>query len=105
MELASVYSTQAGSSGSPRLTHRADWVCRRGYDQPELRSGSEPLHTGVDLAQVCTGRTNHAEVVRVVYEDPVVLPDILRLFWERHNPTTKFQQGNDRGSQYRSCIY
>lgn len=56
--------------------------------------------------EVCTGRTGHAEVVRVVY-DPVRvdLETLLRTFWENHDPTQGFRQGNDIGSQYRSAIY
>lgn len=56
--------------------------------------------------EVCSGKTGHAEVVRVVY-DPVVidLVDILKVFWEAHDPTQGMRQGNDRGTQYRSAIY
>jgi peptide-methionine (S)-S-oxide reductase len=56
--------------------------------------------------EVCSGRTGHAEVVLVVFE-PAVLPleDVLRLFWENHDPTQGMRQGNDRGTQYRSAIY
>jgi len=55
---------------------------------------------------ICTGRSNHNEVTRLVY-DPSVLPleGILKIFWETHDPTTPNQQGNDRGTQYRSGIY
>jgi peptide-methionine (S)-S-oxide reductase len=55
--------------------------------------------------EVCTGRTGHAEVVRVIY-DPEKLPftRILEVFWENHDPTQGMRQGNDRGSQYRSII-
>ncbi len=57
-------------------------------------------------ADVCTGRTGHAEVVRVVY-DPTLLPfdALLRTFWESHDPTQGMRQGNDVGTQYRSVIY
>ncbi|MCY4142240.1 MAG: peptide-methionine (S)-S-oxide reductase MsrA [Gammaproteobacteria bacterium] len=55
---------------------------------------------------VCSGRTGHAEVVKVVW-DPEVLSyaDILRAFWEGHDPTQGMRQGNDVGTQYRSAIY
>ena len=56
--------------------------------------------------QVCSGRTGHSEVVRVVWdEDQVDFSDLLKLFWECHDPTQGDRQGNDRGSQYRSVIY
>ncbi|GAB5358395.1 hypothetical protein AAMO2058_000453600 [Amorphochlora amoebiformis] len=56
--------------------------------------------------EVCSGRTNHNEVVRVVYDPKKIgVEDILKVFWDRHDPTTPNQQGNDRGTQYRSGIY
>ena len=56
--------------------------------------------------EVCSGQTGHNEVVLVVY-DPVVISyaDLLKMFWESHNPTQGMGQGNDRGTQYRSGIY
>ncbi|GFZ07864.1 peptidemethionine sulfoxide reductase 3 [Actinidia rufa] len=55
---------------------------------------------------ICTGSTNHAEVVRVHF-DPALCPytNILSVFWDRHNPTTLNRQGGDVGTQYRSGIY
>ncbi len=56
--------------------------------------------------QVCTGMTGHTEVVRVVWNPSIIdLSDLLKMFWECHNPTQGNRQGNDRGSQYRSAIY
>jgi peptide-methionine (S)-S-oxide reductase len=56
--------------------------------------------------EVCTGRTGHNEVVRVVFDPRVVcFDDLLRIFWESHDPTQGMRQGNDVGTQYRSGIY
>jgi peptide-methionine (S)-S-oxide reductase len=56
--------------------------------------------------EVCSGSTGHAEVVLVVFDPAKTsLNEILRLFWENHNPTPGMRKGNDRGTQYRSAIY
>ena len=56
--------------------------------------------------EVCTGRTGHAEVVRVVYDPArVSFRALLKLFWESHDPTQGMRQGNDVGTQYRSVVY
>ncbi len=74
------------------------WVTAVGY-----AGGYTPNAT---YREVCTGRTGHNEVARVVFDPSVVsYEDLLRAFWEGHDPTQGMRQGNDWGTQYRSGIY
>jgi peptide-methionine (S)-S-oxide reductase len=79
-KLPGVYTTAAGYSGGNRAN-------------PTYR-------------EVCSHTTGHAEVVRVVYDPAKVsYEDLLRVFWENHDPTQGNRQGNDIGSQYRSAVF
>ena len=74
------------------------WVTAVGY-----AGGATPNPT---YEEICSGRTGHAEVVRVVFDPRQVdIGALLKLFWESHDPTQGMRQGNDVGTQYRSCIY
>ncbi|XP_068830337.1 mitochondrial peptide methionine sulfoxide reductase isoform X3 [Capricornis sumatraensis] len=64
----------------------------------------EPFPEGTQMALF--GKTGHAEVVRVVYQpERISFEELLKVFWENHDPTQGMRQGNDHGSQYRSAIY
>jgi peptide-methionine (S)-S-oxide reductase len=57
-------------------------------------------------SDVCSGKTGHTEAVLVVYDpDQVTYDELLRMFWQEHDPTQGMRQGNDVGTQYRSAIY
>ena len=65
--------------------------------------GSTPNPT---YEEACSGYTGHTEVVQLVFDPSVIdLSEILRVFWENHDPTQGMRQGNDRGTQYRSALY
>jgi peptide-methionine (S)-S-oxide reductase len=56
--------------------------------------------------EVCSGRTGHAEVVLAAFDPEIIsFEKLLNVFWENHDPTQGMRQGNDAGTQYRSCIY
>jgi len=83
---------------------------RRFWQLPGVYSTASGYAAGVTpnptYDEVCSGRTGHSEVVRVVY-DPrqVSYETLLKTFWESHDPTQGMRQGNDIGTQYRSGIY
>lgn len=74
------------------------WLSMVGY-----AAGHTPNPT---YQEVCSGRTGHNEVVRVIYDPAEVsYEELLKVFWEGHDPTQGMRQGNDVGTQYRSGIY
>lgn len=87
------------------------WGCERLFWQTDgvfttavgYSAGFTPNPT---YEEVCSGMTGHNEVVLVVYwPEKISYADLLKLFWENHNPTQGMRQANDRGTQYRSGIY
>lgn len=86
--------------GAERLFWKQEgvWTTAVGY-----AGGHTPNPT---YEEVCSGGTGHTEIVLVAYQpERISLDEILRLFWESHDPTQGMRQGNDRGTQYRSAIY
>lgn len=86
--------------GAERLFWQTEgvWVTAVGY-----AGGLTPNPT---YQETCTGLTGHAEVVLVIYDPTVVsYGELLRIFWENHDPTQGMRQGNDVGTTYRSAIY
>ena len=83
---------------------------RRFWETPGVYTTAVGYAAGITpnptYQEVCTGMTGHNEVVLVVYDPAVVSYDeLLKVFWESHDPTQGMRQGNDSGTQYRSGIY
>ncbi|XP_064128696.1 mitochondrial peptide methionine sulfoxide reductase isoform X5 [Loxodonta africana] len=101
--LKGVYSTQVGYAGGYTSNPTYQEVCSEIKLELEHVAGMMETH----LALKPTGRkTGHAEVVRVVYQpEHISFEELLKVFWENHDPTQGMRQGNDHGTQYRSAIY
>jgi peptide-methionine (S)-S-oxide reductase len=82
-----------------------EWALRPGIWSTSV--GYAGGHTpNASYREVCSGQTGHTEVVQLVYDPTqVTIVDLLRIFWEGHDPTQGMRQGNDIGTQYRSAIY
>ncbi|OGL05614.1 MAG: peptide-methionine (S)-S-oxide reductase, partial [Candidatus Rokubacteria bacterium RIFCSPHIGHO2_02_FULL_69_13] len=83
---------------------------RKFWETPGVHSTAVGYAGGITpnptYEELCSGRTGHAEVVRIVFDpEKVSYEDLLRVFWENHDPTQGMRQGNDVGTQYRSAIY
>jgi peptide-methionine (S)-S-oxide reductase len=87
------------------------WGAEKKFWQlPGVRSTMVGYAAGVTpnptYREVCSGQTGHSEVVQVVFDPAKVsYAELLRIFWENHDPTQGMRQGNDTGTQYRSGIY
>ena len=83
---------------------------RKFWEIPDIKTTSVGYAGGYTphplYEEVCSGMTGHNEVVRVIFDsDKINYSQLLKVFWENHNPTQGMRQGNDIGTQYRSGIY
>ena len=87
------------------------WCLEAVFERVEGVTGVESGYSNGEVhhpsyEQVCAGHTGHAEVVQVTYDPAKVsFDELLRVFWENHDPTQGDRQGNDVGTQYRSAIF
>src|SRR3954452_3076215 len=98
-------------SSRPSLASAAFWGAERIFwETPGVYTTAVGYSGGYTpnptYKETCTGRTGHAEVVLVVFDPAVVsYEDLLKVFWEAHDPTQGMRQGNDVGTTYRSAVY
>lgn len=105
VEVPAGYQEAVYASGCFWGSEKGQWRFPRGIHSTAVGycAGYTPNPT---YEEACSGQTGHTEGVRVVYDPTLVsFADILRWFWESHDPTSGLGQGNDRGSQYRSGFY
>jgi peptide-methionine (S)-S-oxide reductase len=87
------------------------WCTEAFFQQLRGVESVQSGYSGGDTAnptyeQVCSGRTGHAEVVQITYDPSVIsFDELLKVFWQTHDPTTPNRQGHDVGTQYRSAIF
>ena len=108
-----ICSQDAAESGIKSLVLGSGcfWGAEKGFWKLPGVENTAVGYAGSDLQnptydQVCSGRTGHTEVVRIVCEKSIIhLSDLLKMFWECHDPTQINRQGLDIGTQYRSVIF
>lgn len=103
-------ATQAEGKNAVTIGGGCFWCTEAAYDQlrgvTDVVSGYSGGHApNPSYEQVCTGKTGHAEVVQVTFDESITLRDILEVFFTIHDPTTLNRQGGDAGTQYRSVIF
>lgn len=111
LNLASEKDAKPGETRTAVLANGCFWCTEAVFDQLEGVNDVVSGYAGgtketANYEAVCTGRTRHAEAVRITYEPAKIsYGQLLRVFFATHDPTTKDQQGPDHGPQYRSAIF
>jgi peptide-methionine (S)-S-oxide reductase len=110
----------ASAAGSQKLAAKLEkvtfgegcfWCCEAVFQRLRGVQSVESGYSGGNVdkptyEQVCSGRTGHAEVIQVTYDPAQIsFDELLKVFWQTHDPTTLNQQGHDVGTQYRSAVF